>query len=142
MATTLRRLEFKQRYSAIRQGLFILSSEKRLPKGQEEINLGRFLSAALIDVPKDNRSTAVVPLITSAVSKYTAMTLTHIEILFSPELDLDVVGALLSQCRNRKICIVWPGSAQDGKLFYAAPGQPEYYECDPRPLQDTYIIMD
>lgn len=39
MAIALKRLEFKQRYPAIRQGLFIVPSEKRIPKGQEEINI-------------------------------------------------------------------------------------------------------
>lgn len=142
MATSLRRLDFKQRYSAIRQGLFIVPSEKRLPKGQEDINIGRLLSKALSDMPEDDRPDAVPPLLASAVSRCVAVTLTHIEILFTPELHLDVVGALLSLCRNRKICIVWPGTTEGGKLYYATPEDPEYYECDPRPLQDTYIIIE
>ncbi|MBE5774054.1 MAG: BREX-3 system P-loop-containing protein BrxF [Clostridiales bacterium] len=142
MATLLRRLEFKQRYPEIRQGLFIVPSEKRLPKGQEDINIGRVLSAALSDVTENDRADAVSPLIADAVSRFTAMTLTHIEILFTPELHLDVVGTLLALCRNRKICIVWPGVMDGGKLYYAKPEDPEYYECDPRPLQDTYIIFE
>ena len=40
------------------------------------------------------------------------------------------------------MCIAWPGTMLDGKLFYATPDSPEYYECDPRALQDTYIIID
>ena len=39
MATLLKRLEFKQRYPAIHQGLFIAPTEKRLPKGQDDINM-------------------------------------------------------------------------------------------------------
>ena len=142
MATILKRLDFKQRYPATRQGLFIVSSEKRLPKGQEVINIGRFLSSALVGMSEVDRPDAVVPLMASAVSRSTAMTLTHIEILFTPELRLDVVGTLLSLCRNRKICIAWPGAIRAGKLYYATPEDPEYYECDPRPLQDTYIITE
>ena len=142
MATTLRRLEFKQRYPAIRQGLFIVPSEKRLPKGQEDINIGRLLSTALAEMLEDDRLDAVTPLLAGAVNRFTTMTLSHIEILFTPELHLDVVGTLLSLCRNRKICIVWSGTIQGGKLFYATPEEPEYYECDPRLLQDTYIITE
>jgi hypothetical protein len=70
------------------------------------------------------------------------MIATHVEILFTPSLEQDPVGLLLALCRNRKICIAWPGTMLDGKLFYATPDSPEYYECDPRALQDTYIIID
>ena len=116
--------------------------EKRLPKGQDDINIGRLLSAALVEMSEGERADAITSLIASAVSQCAAMTLTHIEILFTPELRLDVVGTLLSLCRNRKICIAWPGAIRAGKLFYATPEDPEYYECDPRSLQDTYIISD
>ena len=142
MATPLNRLEFKQRYPGIHQGLFIVFAEKRLPKGQDELNLGRVLSDELCQVPADDRPGAVAQAISRLVSSYQAVTLTHPEILFTPSFHLDVVGILLSQCRNRKICIAWPGTLLDGKLFYAMPEYPEYYECDPRSLQDTYIIVD
>ncbi len=36
MATMLGRIEFKQNYPGIRQGLFIVMTEKRLPKGQDQ----------------------------------------------------------------------------------------------------------
>ena len=142
MATPLKRLEFKQRYPGIRQGLFIALSEKRLPKGQDEVNLGRALSDAMCDIPKEDRPGMVVQAISRLVGPYPAVTLTHPEILFTPSFHLDVVGVLLNQCRNRKICVTWPGTMLDGKLFYATPERPEYYECDPRSLQDTYIIIE
>jgi len=142
MTAFLNRLEFKLRYPAVRQGLFVVASEKRLPKGQNVIDIGRILSVALVEIPERERYDVVAPLLATTVSCHNAVTMTHIEILFTPELHLDVVGALLSLCRNRKICIVWPGAMEGGKLYYATPEDPEYYECDPRPLQDTYIITE
>lgn len=142
MATQLKRLEFKQRYPGIQQGLFIALTEKRLPRGQEELNLGQALSDALCQIPKEDRPGMLVQTISKLVDPYPAVTLTHLEILFTPSFHLDVVGILLNQCRNRKICVSWPGTMLDGKLFYATPERPEYYECNPRSLQDTYIIID
>ena len=142
MATYLKRLEFKQRFSTIKQGLFIVSIEKRLPKGQEEVNLGKTLSDALCHLPEQKRASALPELIGEAVSRFSSVSLTHLEILFTPGFHLDVVGTLLAMCRNRKICIAWPGSIEDEKLIYATPNSPEYYECNPRPLQDTYIITE
>ena len=142
MATVLKRLEFKQRYPDFRQGLFIVSEEKRLPKAQDVLNLGRALSDELCRLPREDRPAVVAQTVSRLVSPFPAVTLTHLEILFTPGFDLDVVGLLLSQCRNRKICIAWPGTVMDGRLFYASPDRPEYYECDPQSLQDTYMILD
>ena len=55
MVTPLKRLEFRQRYPEIRQGLFIVSMEKRLPGGQDELNLGRELSSILCEIPQEDR---------------------------------------------------------------------------------------
>lgn len=142
MATYLKRLEFRARYPSIQQGLFITLTEKRLPKGQEELNLGQTLSDALYRIPAEDRPGIVAQAISRMVSPFRAVTLTHLNILFTPTFRLDVVRLLLSMCRNRKVCIAWPGTMLDGKLFYATPDSPEYYECDPRALQDTYIIID
>lgn len=142
MATQLKRLEFKQRYSGMQQGLFIVLNAKRLPKEQAEINLGRVVSEALVDTPARDRPAMLPQVLSHTVTAHSAVTLTHPEILFSPGFHLDVIGTLLALCRNRKICVAWPGTMLDGKLFYATPDSPEYYECDPRALQDTYIIID
>lgn len=142
MATQLKRLEFKQRYPSMQQGLFVVLSAKRLPKDQAEVNLGRAVSAALAEIPAEDRLATIPQVLGDTVASYTAVTLTHPEILYSPSFHLDVIGMLLALCRNRKICIAWPGTMLDGKLFYATPDSPEYYECDPRALQDTYIIID
>lgn len=142
MATQLKRIEFKQRYPSIQQGLFIVLNVKRLPKDQAEVNLGMVLSNALCEIPVQDRLAMIPHVLDDAVATITAVTLTHLEILFSPNFHLDVIGTLLTLCRNRKICIAWPGTMLDGKLFYATPDSPEYYECDPRVLQDTYMIVD
>lgn len=142
MATQLKRIEFKQRYPAFHQGLFIVLNSKRLPKDQADVNIGRVVSTALVEIPAEDRPAMVSQVLGDTVASYTAVTLTHPEILFSPDFHLDVIGTLLTLCRNRKMCITWPGTMLDGKLFYATPNSPEYYECDPRALQDTYIIID
>lgn len=142
MATSMKRLEFRQRFPLLRQGLFIFLNEKRLPKDQPEVNLGKVLSNALCDIPVQERPVRVPLMLAGAVEAHSSLTITRPEILFTPGFKLNVVPALLSLCRNRKISLFWPGAMLDGKLFYATPDSPEYYECDPRAMQDTYIIID
>ena len=142
MAASMKRLEFKQRYVEYVQGLFILPNEKRFPKEQPVVNLGKELSERLMPIPKEGRPNAVTNLLDDIIQPYRSVSLTHLEVLFTDYLKLDVLRSLLSLCRNRKICIVWPGNTISGRFIYATPERPEYYECDPANLQDTYIITE
>ena len=127
-------------YDAYRQGLFIVRDEQRLPKEQKEINAGKDLSELLMKFPVEERRQRVLSLLEAMVSDYRTVTLLRIEILFTPYLELDVLGVLSTLCRNRKICIVWPGRIENGKAYYAEPGVPEYCERDLSRYQETYII--
>ena len=142
MATNIKRLEFKQRYSNYNQGLFILFSEKRFPKDQPVMNLGISLSEKLCEYPKTERSSKVNLALEELIQPFKAVSLSHIELLFTDYLQLDVIRALLALCRNRRICIHWPGEQSANKLVYATPDKPEYYECDYSGLQDTYVVAE
>ncbi len=142
MATQLSRRDFRRHFSDYSQGLFIVAEPRFLPKEQPEVNIGKKLSEKLAETAPEDRNIRVFPCLSEAVEREKVMIATHIEIMFTPSLELDPVGMLLALCRNRKICVAWPGTMLDGKLFYATPDSPEYYECDPRALQETYIIID
>ena len=43
MVTLLTRLDFKQHYADYHQGLFILLNEKKLPKDQPILNIGKLV---------------------------------------------------------------------------------------------------
>ena len=142
MGTIMSRMDFKQNYVKYHQGMFIVLNSKRLPKEQPEINVGQVLSDALYQVPKEQRKLKVVEALEKAMQHYGIITLTCIDVLFTDYLEIDVVRSILSLCRNRKICCLWPGQWHDGKLLYATPAFPEYYECDTKALNDLYIIVD
>ena len=140
MATKLTRLEFKQRYNEYSRGMFIAIDGKRFPKDQVAINLGERLSEMLLQFSVDERKEKARVALESIVSAYKGVTLTNIEVLFTPYLSLDVIGVLASLCRNRKICVLWPGKIENGKAYYAEPAFPENYECELSRFQETFII--
>lgn len=142
MGVIMSRIDYKQNYAKYHQGLFIVMNPKRLPKDQPEINIGQAVSEALCEVAKDQRKHKVTEVLENALQYYGIATLTHIEVLFTDYFELDVVRSILNLCRNRKICCLWPGQWHDGKLLYATPDYPEYYECDIKSLNDLYIIVD
>lgn len=54
--------------------------------------------------------------------------LDHIELLFAPELELDVFGLLRSEAANRTLVVSWCGRAkEEGKVVYAEPSHSEYW---------------
>lgn len=142
MGTKLSRSDFRRQYSAVYQGLFVFYAAKRIPKEQPSINLGYELSMRLLNVPAERRCFETESYLRAIVGEYQAVTLTHIEILFTPSLKQDAIGALLALCRNRKICICWPGDISGNMLIYAEPSSPEYYEVDYTKFVDTYVITE
>ena len=142
MGTKLSRSDFRRQYPAVYQGLFVFSDAKRLPKDQPSINLGYELSKRLKDIEAERRQFEIDACLRSIVSEHKAVTLTHIEILFTPSLKQDAIGAILTLCRNRKICLCWPGHIRDGMFIYADPSSPEYYEADYTRFIDTYVITE
>ena len=142
MGAKIRRSDFRRQYPAVYQGLFVFSDAKRLPKDQPVINLGYVLRERLMGIPADRRCFEIDNCLRSIVETYTAVSLSHIEILFTPSLKLDAIGVLLSLCRNRKICLSWPGRISGNTLTYAEPSSPEYYEADYTRFIDTYVITE
>lgn len=142
MGTRISRADFRRQYPAVYQGLFILSTRKGLPKDAPIINLGKELSAHLVEIPPDARSMAVDEFLRFVVSSYKAVSLTNLEILFTPSLKQNPIRALLALCRNKKICILWCGRVNGTSLTYAYPTSPEYYTEDCADCIDTYIVAD
>lgn len=142
MGAKIHRSDFRRQYLAVYQGLFVFTDAKRLPKNQPVINLGYELSDRLMRIAADDRRFEIDKCLRSIVEAHPTVTLTNIEILFTPSLKIDAIGALLSLCRNRKICFCWPGYIHGEMLTYAEPSSPEYYETDYARFVDTYIIEE
>ena len=142
MGTILKRLDFKQRYPGLRQGLFLVRNEKRMPKDQPVVNIGRIVSEQLVDCPREKRAGNVLQILEAAIGNSSAVSLVHIDVLFTDYLTFDVIRELHALARNRKLCVLWPGDYQHGFLKYAEPGCPEYYECSFQELNDAYYVTD
>ncbi|MGS2777776.1 BREX-3 system P-loop-containing protein BrxF [Robertmurraya sp. GLU-23] len=95
------------------------------------LNISLMLSERLKEYPS-KRMTSRVHVLLSEILKEAesdVICLEHIEILFDPSLNQDVIQLLQSFSRNYTLIISWRGT-YDGKRFtYAVPGHPEYYEC-------------
>ncbi len=140
MGAMLSRPEFRSRFATIRQGLFIFENEKHVPKDLPVIHLGRVVSDRLYILPREDRRQQMDSMLREILLPMSAVHITHIEVLFAPTLGINPLGSLSALCRNRKICLKWPGRIDGDSLIYGETGQPDYYEANWTSMFDTYII--
>ena len=46
--------------------------------------------------------------------------------MFNPYYKVDVLKIMVDACKRKPFSIVWPGKYEDGKLFYAEEGYPDF----------------
>jgi len=48
------------------------------------------------------------------------------DVMFNPEYKVDVLKIMVDACKRKQFSIIWPGKYEDGKLFYAEDGYPDF----------------
>ena len=48
------------------------------------------------------------------------------DVMFNPEYKVDVLRIMTVACKKKPFSVVWPGKCEDGKLFYAENGYPDF----------------
>lgn len=95
----------------------------------EYINLNKLISERLLDIPRSERAVEVIDVLNKLPLETSEglLFLDYLDILFSPELKVNPLEALIHLSRRKVIIVSWPGGYREGSLIYAEPGHPEYY---------------
>ena len=48
------------------------------------------------------------------------------DVMFNPDYKVDVLRIMTVTCKKKPFSIIWPGKYEDGKLFYAEDGYPDF----------------
>lgn len=48
------------------------------------------------------------------------------DVMFNPEYRVDVLRIMIVSCKKKSFSVVWPGKYEDGRLFYAENGYPDF----------------
>lgn len=54
------------------------------------------------------------------------VTIKDFDVMFNPEYQVDLLKIMVMTCKIKPFSIVWPGKCEDGLLFYAEEGYPDY----------------
>ena len=96
--------------------------------GTPLVNVSLELSRRMLDLPERQRPLRVQRLLERIVAEIDSdiVLLDNIELLFDPVLRQDPLRLLRGLSRNRTVVAAWSGSIENGNIYYAARGHPEY----------------
>ena len=63
------------------------------------------------------------------------------DVMFNPEYKVDVLKIMVDACKRKPFSIIWPGKCEDGKLFYAEDGYPDFKSFSVEDYDVTCIIQ-
>lgn len=88
------------------------------------INIGLELSEGLLDYASDKRKNVLFTLFNKVVENQEGKVLLfdNIEVLFDPDLDVNVLDLFLKASRHRVCVVAWSGVVVDGVLRFGEPG--------------------
>lgn len=99
-------------------------------KGFTRINVNLEVGKRLLEVPEKRRAFKLESVLDAIIEEngkgQSTVLLDNIELLFSPELQVDPLHILENIGRTQPVVVSWPGSSANGALTYAEPGHPEY----------------
>lgn len=62
------------------------------------------------------------------------------DVIFNPAYKIDVLKMLAAACKRKPFSVIWPGRYEDGKLFYAEEGYPDYKVFDINNYDVTCVV--
>ena len=62
------------------------------------------------------------------------------DVMFNPDYKVDVLKIMTATCKKKPFSIIWPGKFEDGKLFYAEDGYPDFKAFSVEDYDVTCII--
>jgi hypothetical protein len=62
------------------------------------------------------------------------------DVMFNPDYKVDVLRIMMVTCKKKPFRIIWPGKYEDGKLFYAEDGYPDFKTFSVADYDVTCII--
>lgn len=143
MGTIIRKREFSMAIEQVQQGLFVLAPKVAVPISSGYVNVGLILGKRLLNAKLEGSPANISNELDAVLGEdQRDITLANIDILFSPEYELDVIKLLLQVGRNQRLFIKWPGIINGDKLTYSEPGRFDYKEYNIKDYVDTYIILE
>lgn len=85
------------------------------------------LAEKLIACKSSRRTMRIESLFNEVIATFPdGIVIKDFDVMFNPEYKIDVLRIMTVAYKKKPFSIVWPGKYEDGKLFYAKNGYPDY----------------
>ena len=142
MIVKIKKREFENIRHSKNHVVFITKKEYKLPKDCKFINIGIVLAEKLQTCPVTQRLECFQETLRDLVNcSLTDIVLTHLDILFDPQWQIeDVLRELQLISRNHRLYVLWPGNITEDRLTYAELGCQDYQSFMFKDYEDTFIV--
>ena len=141
MGTVIKRRDFPVVIEQTRQGVFVLAPKVTVPVNTTVVNIGLILGERLYKAKADGSKVNIANELDAILGEEQSdITVANIDILFSPEYELDVIKLLLQVGRNQRLYVQWPGEIAEENLTYSEHGLFDYKEYNIKNYVDIYVI--
>lgn len=142
MIVKIKKREFENLRHSKNHVVFITKKESKLPQDCKHVNIGIILAKKLQTRPVAQRLECFQETLRYLVNcSLTDIVLTHLDILFDPQWQIeDVLRELQLISRNHRLYILWPGSITEDRLSYAELGYQDYQLFMFKDYEDTFIV--
>ena len=83
--------------------------------------------AVSVNLPPNRRTVQIETFFNQILSQLPAdSVIKDFDVMFNPYYKVDVLKIMVDACKRKPFSIVWPGKYEDGKLFYAEEGYPDF----------------
>lgn len=66
--------------------------------------------------------------------------ISEFDVMFNPDYQMDVLKVMISVCKKKQFCAIWPGRYEAGKLYYAEENYRDYKVYDIANYDVTVIV--
>lgn len=93
----------------------------------DALSMNRLLAKKLLKIKPNLRSMQIKNCLLDIMSDYPDVTtIKDIDVLFKPDLRIDVLSLLIEANKQRKFSVIWSGECNDGRLYYSEESLPDY----------------
>ena len=106
------------------------------------VSINLLLAEKLSGCRSSRRTRRIEPFFNQILSQFPdGVVIKDFDVMFNPEYKVDVLKIMVDACKRKPFSIIWPGKCEDGKLFYAEDGYPDFKSFSVEDYDVTCIIQ-
>lgn len=106
------------------------------------VSINLLLAEKLASCKPSRRTMRIESFLNQILSQFPdGIVIKEFDVMFNPDYKVDVLKIMVDACKRKPFSIIWPGKCEDGRLFYAEDGYPDFKTFSVEEYDVTCIIQ-